>query len=29
VDVAWENGRKLMLVVPPDQFEVISGGAKK
>lgn len=24
VDVAWDNGRTLMLVVPPDEFEVIS-----
>ena len=24
VDVDWDNGRKLMLVVPPDQFEVLS-----
>jgi len=29
VDVKWDNGRTLMLVVPPDQFEVISGEAKK
>lgn len=30
VDVAWENGRTLMLVVPPDQFEVLLPvGAKK
>ena len=24
VDVDWDNGRKLMLAVPPDQFETIS-----
>jgi hypothetical protein len=29
VDVAWDNGRKLMLVVPPDQLEVISDAATK
>ena len=29
VDVAWDNGRTLMLSVPPDQFEVISDEAKK
>ena len=23
VDVSWENGRKLMLVSPPDMFEII------
>lgn len=23
VDVDWDNGRKLMLAVPPDQFEVV------
>jgi hypothetical protein len=28
VDVAWQNGRTLMLVVPPDQFEVLTGDAK-
>jgi hypothetical protein len=28
VDVAWQNGRTLMLVVPPDQFEVLTGEAK-
>ena len=25
VDVDWDNGRKLMLAVPPDQFEILSG----
>ncbi len=29
VDVAWDNGRKLMLSVPPDQVEVLAGGVKK
>ena len=24
VDVSWENGRTLMLVSPPDMFEIIS-----
>ena len=24
VDVAWDNGRALMLVSPPDQFEFVS-----
>jgi hypothetical protein len=28
VDVAWDNGRKLMLVVPPDQVEVVPAGRK-
>ena len=23
VDVAWDNGRSLMLVVPPDQYRII------
>lgn len=23
VDVDWDNGRKLMLAVPPDQFEIL------
>jgi hypothetical protein len=25
VDVAWDNGRTLMLVSPPDQFEIVHG----
>lgn len=29
VDVAWENGRTLMLVVPPDQIEVIPDMVEK
>ena len=28
VDVKWDNGRTLMLVVPPDEFEVVSSEAK-
>jgi hypothetical protein len=24
VDVDWDNGRKLMLAVPPDQLEILS-----
>lgn len=28
VDVDWDNGRKLMLSVPPDQYEIISHAAK-
>ena len=27
VDVAWDNGRTLMLVVPPDEFEVMPSKA--
>ena len=23
IDVAWDNGRTLMLVSPPDQFEIV------
>lgn len=29
VDVDWDNGRKLMLSVPPDQFEVVAGAAQE
>jgi hypothetical protein len=29
VDVAWDNGRTLMLVVPPDQCKVIPDAVKK
>lgn len=25
VDVSWDNGRTLMLVSPPDKFEIIAG----
>ncbi len=25
IDVAWDDGRTLMLVCPPDTFEIISG----
>ena len=25
IEVSWENGRKLMLVSPPDMFEIIDG----
>ena len=25
IEVSWENGRKLMLVSPPDRFEIIDG----
>jgi len=24
IEVDWENGRKLMLTVPPDRFEVVN-----
>ena len=26
IDVAWDNGRSLMLAAPPDQFEIIERG---
>jgi hypothetical protein len=26
VDVSWDNGRTLMLVSPPDVFEIVVGG---
>lgn len=29
VDVEWDSGRKLMLVVPPDQVEVLAGDVRK
>jgi hypothetical protein len=25
IDVSWDDGRTLMLVVPPDEFEIIDG----
>jgi hypothetical protein len=25
IEVSWENGRALMLVSPPDKFEIIEG----
>ena len=25
IDVSWDNGRTLMLVSPPDTFEIVSG----
>ena len=25
IEVSWENGRMLMLVSPPDKFEIIDG----
>lgn len=25
VDVAWDNGRQLMLICPPDQFKIVTG----
>ena len=24
IDVAWDNGRTLMLVAPPDEFQVVA-----
>ncbi len=29
VDVAWDNGRTLMLVSPPDKFEIVHGSPAK
>jgi hypothetical protein len=29
VDVDWDNGRKLMLSVPPDQVEIMADGGLK
>ena len=26
IDVSWDDGRTLMLVSPPDRFEIISAG---
>jgi len=26
IDVSWDNGRMLMLVSPPDAFEIIASG---
>jgi len=26
IDVSWDNGRMLMLVSPPDTFEILDGG---
>ncbi len=26
IDVDWDNGRKLMLSVPPDEWELVEGG---
>lgn len=28
VEVDWDNGRKLMLTVPPDRFEILPAEAK-
>jgi hypothetical protein len=28
IDVSWDNGRRLMLVSPPDRFEVIGASGK-
>jgi hypothetical protein len=27
IDVAWDNGRTLMLVSPPDEFEIIQSSS--
>jgi hypothetical protein len=29
IDVAWDNGRTLMLVSPPDRFEIVRGSPSK
>ena len=29
IDVAWDNGRTLMLVTPPDRFEILSDRADR
>ena len=29
VEVDWDNGRKLMLTIPPDRFEVLSEDAQQ
>ena len=29
VDMDWDNGRKLMLSVPPDEFEVVADAAQE
>ena len=29
VDIRWDNGRTLKLVVPPDEFEVVADEAEK
>ena len=26
IEVSWDNGRTLMLVSPPDVFEIVAGG---
>ena len=29
VEVGWDSGRKLMLTIPPDRFEVFSGDSQQ
>lgn len=29
IDVAWDNGRTLMIVSPPDRFEFVRDGANR
>ena len=29
IDVVWDNGRTLMLVSPPDRFEIVRWGPTK